>query len=437
MIGLHDIGRQENEYGGLAQLLGYGLGSGAGALKNRYDQGQQAKQIMQLYGLDQQEAEALAKQPPEIQQQYIQQLQQKRSKGQFADILQAMRGGTPQQGQPGEQQQMVEQGGQRQMGSPLSGQQALEQAYRSGLGTNELKDLQNIISQQDKQRQHEEKQATRKEELSKKDRDRIYKFNKPYVDELYKDYKTAKHEGSVLDQMERLTENGNFSEPLKHNILNAFSLNWDSLLTNDDNTFKKLQNEFLPKMKSLFGGKVSDKEMEQFMKGIPTLTQSPEGRKKLISMLKLMTEVPKVRYKKYKEIAKKYHDYDIRDVVDDQSETKVDAILDKLLDLQGVKRISDEEALEQSQQPQQRGQNGQVSFNPSIFGSNAQQTQQPVFGREQTQEQQPRQRQFRVGDEIESLDELKGIAKDGATIQLSDGTVKKLVNGQWKTIMIK
>ena len=69
--------------------------------------------------------------------------------------------------------------------------------------------------------------------------------------------------------------------------------------------FKKLTQSFIRKAKEYFGGRITNREMQQFMKTIPTLSQSPEGRKRVIAQMKNVAEAELETYKTAQKIIKK------------------------------------------------------------------------------------------------------------------------------------
>lgn len=343
MIGLHDIGMIESPYSDLASILGYGLGSGARGL---YDQSQKPGKIqdlMNLYGLNQDKASALYGQPRDMQKQYLQGFQKQQQRQKSIQGLQNIIAGL----------------GSSKDGIPDELQTLLQSA---GLDMPERQMLDRYLKSQQRERQHQEKQLLKEREMAERQEERVAKYNKPYVDELYKDYKTAKHERSVLGQMRAASKTGKFSSPARQALQDFFHTDFDFLRTDDDIIWRKLQNEFLPKMKTLFGGKVSDKEMAQFMKGVPSLTQSKEGREKLIDMLELYTKIPEERYKTFKKVSKTHKGRDLRERVDDASEDRIDSIRNELIEMAGLRPISDKDFMGKS-----GGKQKKESFEESIF----------------------------------------------------------------------
>src|SRR5690606_27880766 len=116
----------------------------------------------------------------------------------------------------------------------------------AGLDMPERQMLDRYLKSQQRERQHQEKQSLKEREMAERQEERVAKYNKPYVDELYKDYKSAKHERSVLGQMRAASKTGKFSSPVRQALQDFFHTDFDFLRTDDDIIWRKLQNEFLP-----------------------------------------------------------------------------------------------------------------------------------------------------------------------------------------------
>lgn len=172
------------------------------------------------------------------------------------------------------------------------------------------------------------------------------------AEEVNKEYKTAKVTGNAIKSMRNLTEHGDLSDPKLITILEKFGLDKAPFISPDSAVFQKMTNEFLPKAKEMFPGRVTDKDLIQFLKGVPSLTQTKEGRLKLLDILETMNEAGLARYKSLKEIKKEYGDKlpNLLSLeVNERSEDALDKISEKLNTLLGA-------------QPQQAEQKEPVKF---------------------------------------------------------------------------
>src|SRR5690606_37714795 len=69
--------------------------------------------------------------------------------------------------------------------------------------------------------------------------------------------------------------------------------------------YRKLEADYVRDVSKVFpGGKITNYEVSAYLKTIPSLMNSPEGRKQIINNRKLMNEAKRVRYDAYKKILK-------------------------------------------------------------------------------------------------------------------------------------
>lgn len=124
--------------------------------------------------------------------------------------------------------------------------------------------------------------------------------------EIENDYKAFQSEDLRLNKMEKLSEKGQLSSPLMVKTLDTLGLPIGVLGNPDTEEYKKLEVDFLRDARSIFGNRVTNYEAQTFLKSIPSLLNSSEGRKNIIENRKLMNEAKKLRYDAYKDILKEY-----------------------------------------------------------------------------------------------------------------------------------
>lgn len=132
-----------------------------------------------------------------------------------------------------------------------------------------------------------------------------------------------------LDRLEELSASGKLSTPGYVEFLKRSGLDIPALLNPESEEFQKIQQGFLKNAKQYFGSRISNFEVEQFLKTIPSLSQSPEGRKRVIANLKHMARGADEYYKAYEEVLKENKGIPPYDV-EERVERKVDARLDRI-----------------------------------------------------------------------------------------------------------
>jgi hypothetical protein len=147
------------------------------------------------------------------------------------------------------------------------------------------------------QRKEFESMRREKEKLFKEEQSGIDKEFKPLVTDIKTKAKAAKENSLRLDKMEQLIKTKNLSRPRFAALINTlkkgvFGLGADfsSLLTPESQEFEKTSQDFLKNIKDVFGARILETEIENYMKTIPTLSMNREGKYRVINDLRLMNE---------------------------------------------------------------------------------------------------------------------------------------------------
>jgi len=123
--------------------------------------------------------------------------------------------------------------------------------------------------------------------------------------EIEKDFRGAQSENMRLGRSEKLDEKGNLSTPLMVKTLNALGLPIGVLSNPDSEEYVKIEADYLRDVRNVFpGGRVTNYEVQAYLKGIPTLLNTPEGRRAIVRNRRLINEAKILRYDTYKEIIK-------------------------------------------------------------------------------------------------------------------------------------
>ncbi len=123
--------------------------------------------------------------------------------------------------------------------------------------------------------------------------------------EVEKNYSTARSEDIRLDRMENLSNKGDVSTPAMIKTLDSLGLPIGILSNPDTEEYRKLETDFIRDARDIFpGGRITNYEIQSYLKTIPTLMNSKEGREAIIRNRKLLNEAKKVRYDEYKNILK-------------------------------------------------------------------------------------------------------------------------------------
>lgn len=303
-------------WAGFGSNLGQGFGSGLSSSLNYLAQNkmqqmaqkqQQAQlgQALQALGLP---AE-LASLPESVQSTFIKQKLQEPQNQAYAQALQGILGGgetsglglgglSAPSGIPG-----------LQAGSQLSGGLMAPQQSSGGFNMPQLGGL----NQQQATKLAElglgERRTARKEafaerQLAAKEKQSAFKETKKERSDIITGAKSAKDDNTRLDRMEELNKKGKLDSPHYINLLKKAGFDYPALLKPDSQEFQKLSIDFLKNAKDAFGSRISNFEADTFLKSIPSLTQSKEGRERVIRNLKLMNEGKLARAQALKEVVR-------------------------------------------------------------------------------------------------------------------------------------
>jgi hypothetical protein len=185
-------------------------------------------------------------------------------------------------------QQQIQQQAQRQ----LPNQPAPVQPSALGSAAQIAEDLHPLLARSKKEQQ---KMDFEERKLAQQERDAAFKATQELRDNILQEAKSAKDSRRDLNRMEELNNEGKLDTPGYTAFLERSGLDIPALLNPESQEFQKIAQNFLRDAKTYYGGRVSNYEVQQFLRTIPSLSQSPEGRKRVIASLKNMTNA-KIAY---------------------------------------------------------------------------------------------------------------------------------------------
>lgn len=132
-----------------------------------------------------------------------------------------------------------------------------------------------------------------------------------------------------LDRLEDLNKNGNLNSNEYIEFLKGVGLDIPAMMTADTQEFNKITANFIRGAKAIFGSRVTEKELEYYLQTIPQISNSPEGRQRVILNLKKLARGEREILNTYKEILREnggIPPHDTAEQVEERSEKKLDAI---------------------------------------------------------------------------------------------------------------
>lgn len=179
-------------------------------------------------------------------------------------------------------------------------------------------------------RRDEESKRQRELESEKQDY-QSFKDNSAYIEKVLNGYEAYKRDSEVLDEMNQLIDKGELPTPLLVAALGKLGLPLGILQNPDAEQFEKLSQELLKNIQGTYGNRILQSEVASFLKSIPGLLNSEEGKKRLVRQWKLFNEGKRVYYDAYKELRAdpKYEKRlppDLHEKVIDRAEPKLDSL---------------------------------------------------------------------------------------------------------------
>jgi len=200
----------------------------------------------------------------------------------------------------------------------------------------------NVANQMSKQNERilsEQQHAENIRQKELQERERLnyqsFKDNKDYTEKVLGGYEGYKREKAVLDQMDKIANKGDLPTPLLIQALGKVGLPLGLLENPDAEQFEKLSQELMKGIQGTYGSRILQSEVQNFMKSIPTLLNSPEGQKRLIQQWKTLNEGKRIYYDAYKNVRNEYPDRLPPDLHEKVLE-KADERLDKLANRFGL-----------------------------------------------------------------------------------------------------
>ena len=296
---------------GLGEKIGSSLGEGLRSLaQQRLAKLQQAESglkqaggLAQL-GFDPEQAMQLANLPPQVLQQVVKQKLSEPGNLAYMQALQGILGGQPSQGAmpTGAQGALGQMGGLEQLGGlgQMAGAgPAAGLGQVGGLGAQQATKLAELglrqqqqrekLAQQNKSLELRKKIADR--DFSQKEKLEAYKLTKDERKKITEAATDARERFFDLQRLEKLNQEGKLDTPGYVEFLNRSGLDIPALLNPESQEFQKVSQGFMRGVREIVGGRVSNLELEQFMKTIPTLSQSPEGRQRVIANMKRLAKI--------------------------------------------------------------------------------------------------------------------------------------------------
>lgn len=160
-------------------------------------------------------------------------------------------------------------------------------------------------------------------------KEQAFKITKDVRSRIAKESRGARENMARLGRMSNLIDEGKLIGPVWNETLKRLNLDIPALKNPSSQEFDKLTVDFLRGARDIFGARVTNFEVENFLKAIPSLSQTNEGKKRVIRNLELMNKGAVVRSKVMQEVVKENGGIPPLDL-EEQVEERAGPVLDKL-----------------------------------------------------------------------------------------------------------
>lgn len=141
----------------------------------------------------------------------------------------------------------------------------------------------------------------------------LFNANAKDYNDLAQKVKSAKNDGMRVELLERYNNSGKLPEGMEKLNINwkTGDIRFPALANAETQAFVKTINDFTVKAKETFGARVTNFELQSFMRRLPTLANSPEGRRLIISQMKSMSDLDRLEKESLKTV---YDQYGLRGI---------------------------------------------------------------------------------------------------------------------------
>lgn len=181
----------------------------------------------------------------------------------------------------------------------------------------------------------ERKVANKKLEQIQKDKKEEIKLANSetagFRDYISKERKAYEKNDFLIKNMERLVDTKKLDNPTYYSMLRKINMDIPALLNTESQEYIKYQQEYLTGVKEALGSQISAWEVEQYMKKIPTLENTDQGKRAIFRNQKIENEARGALVKAYDEILAENGGNRPRDI-ESQAKARADAIKKELAD---------------------------------------------------------------------------------------------------------
>jgi hypothetical protein len=167
------------------------------------------------------------------------------------------------------------------------------------------KSIRDEIKENKREAREDRKEAFEERKLSAAEQRQVDKETLPVFKDINDKAKAAKDSDLRLNRMERLLDKGRVQDNVFIRTLSDLKGNkyfgdiaaaiGTAISNRDTQEFDKLSTDFIKDAKQFFGSRITDNEVKLFLKTVPALSQTNEGKRRVIRNLRIFNEAAELK----------------------------------------------------------------------------------------------------------------------------------------------
>jgi hypothetical protein len=138
-------------------------------------------------------------------------------------------------------------------------------------------------------------------------------LERPYYEEMQKDHEASRTTLNDLGRLTNLINKGDVVNPTEDHMYRwaarTLKVNLKDLRGADTEEFEKIVAGFIKNAKNWFGSRVTNYDLESFLKTLPGLTNTHEGKMRLIGSMKAAALAQQIRYDAFRDLMRLNNDH--------------------------------------------------------------------------------------------------------------------------------
>ena len=173
-------------------------------------------------------------------------------------------------------------------------------------------------------------EESKKTKLSSQEALASYKLTDKFREELSNDFNNYKQEDARLARLEDLNKSDKLVKALPKKIMDSIGVPLSVWGNPQSEEYEKLVADMTKSARDYYGARITNFELDAFLKTLPSLLNSKEGRQRIINNLRILKEPQALRHAAFKDIMKEWKDagnkgvpFDLREQIDARIEPRL------------------------------------------------------------------------------------------------------------------